>query len=587
MAHNNGNRPSGGHPERSGGQGGYYGQGQRSGGGGGGGHSSRGGRPGGPGGGNRFQGGSGRGGPRPGGPGGGRFGGGRPGGRPDPRQGGPRGDRFGEEERKRGPKPPKPDIIHKDDSILIVNKPAGIPVLRGPSPTLCEMVDTLTGARRRLMRVAHIIDDTCSGIVLYVATRNSDDSPRDQTHPETTYLALVEGVFDEDKLRTGETVSAPTSRYSGQGATPTSHIRVMESGNGLTLVQVRARPDLQGQIREHLAMIGHPIVGDAQNKSTRDDLHRVGLHAHQIRLVHPEEDGSQQRYKAPPPASFWRAMGKEPPPDAAGLEQDSEREAQQGWDHVAGWYDNLLQDRGSDHHQRIILPGVTRLLSLQPGERVLDVACGQGIVSEHLAHKADIEVLGVDVSERLIEAANERSTPRTTFRVHDAQQLESLDAEPFDAGVCVMALMNIEDLDAVLSGIASKLKPGGRFVTVISHPSFRVMGASSWGWTHDERTALPVQFRRIDRYMSSGSTPIVMNPGDVAKGAPPVTTLTHHRPMSSYVNSGAHAGLLLNACEEWVSDRESEPGPRANAENLAREEIPLFMALRFTKPANQ
>ncbi|MCR9076341.1 MAG: hypothetical protein NXI07_09925, partial [bacterium] len=126
------------------------------------------------------------------------------------------------------------------------------------------MVDTLTGARRRLMRVAHIIDDTCSGIVLYVATRNSDDSPRDQTHPETTYLALVEGVFDEDKLRTGETVSAPTSRYSGQGATPTSHIRVMESGNGLTLVQVRARPDLQGQIREHLAMIGHPIVGDAQ-----------------------------------------------------------------------------------------------------------------------------------------------------------------------------------------------------------------------------------------------------------------------------------------------------------------------------------
>ncbi len=437
------------------------------------------------------------------------------------------------------------------------------------------------------MRVAHIIDDTCSGIVLYVATRNSDDSPRDQTHPETTYLALVEGVFDEDKLRTGETVSAPTSRYSGQGATPTSHIRVMESGNGLTLVQVRARPDLQGQIREHLAMIGHPIVGDAQNKSTRDDLHRVGLHAHQIRLVHPEEDGSQQRYKAPPPASFWRAMGKEPPPDAAGLEQDSEREAQQGWDHVAGWYDNLLQDRGSDHHQRIILPGVTRLLSLQPGERVLDVACGQGIVSEHLAHKADIEVLGVDVSERLIEAANERSTPRTTFRVHDAQQLESLDAEPFDAGVCVMALMNIEDLDAVLSGIASKLKPGGRFVTVISHPSFRVMGASSWGWTHDERTALPVQFRRIDRYMSSGSTPIVMNPGDVAKGAPPVTTLTHHRPMSSYVNSGAHAGLLLNACEEWVSDRESEPGPRANAENLAREEIPLFMALRFTKPANQ
>lgn len=509
---------------------------------------------------------------------------GRPGGRP----GGPRGDdRFGDEDRKRTPKPPKPDIIHKDDSILIVNKPAGIPVLKGPSPTLCEMVDSLTGARRRLMRVAHIIDDTCSGAVLYVATRNSDDSPRDQTHPETTYLALVEGVFDEDKQRTGETISAPTSRYSGQGATPTSHIRIMESGNGLTLVQVRARPDLQGQIREHLAMIGHPIVGDAQNKSTRDDLHRMGLHAHQIRLVHPEEDGSQQRYKAPPPASFWRAMGKEPPADAAGLDHDPNAESQQGWDHVAGWYDNLLQDRGSDHHQKVILPGLLRLVDPQPGERVLDVASGQGIVSEYLAHNADIEVLGVDVSEQLIDAANERATPRTSFRVHDAQQLGSLDADAFDAAVCVMALMNIEGLNAVMEGVASRLKPGGRFVAVISHPAFRVMGASSWGWTHDERTALPVQFRRIDRYMSEGRTPIVMNPGDVAKGAPPITTLTHHRPTSAYINAGASAGLMLNACEEWVSDRRSEPGPRANAENQAREEIPLFMALRFVKPASE
>jgi 23S rRNA-/tRNA-specific pseudouridylate synthase/ubiquinone/menaquinone biosynthesis C-methylase UbiE len=588
MAHDNNPRSQGG---SSGG--GYFGGGKRSGGGGG--RPPGGGRPGGFGGGGPRQGGGGH---RSGGGfgggggnfGGGNRGGGRPSGRPGGRPGGPRpgaprgGPRFNDEdERPRGPKPPKPDIIHKDDSILLVNKPAGIPVLKGPSPTLCEMVDTLTGARRRLMRVAHIIDDTSSGIVLYVAMRNSEDSPRDQTHPETTYLALVEGEFDEDKMRTGETVSAPTSRYSGKGATPSSHIRIMDSGNGLSLVQVRARPDLQGQIREHLAMIGHPIVGDTKNKSTRDDLHRVALHAHQIRLVHPEEDGSQQRYKAPPPASFWRAMGKEPPADAAGIEEPNVPDQTQGWDHVAGWYDNLLQDRGSDHHTRIILPGITKMLDLQPGERVLDVACGQGIVSEHLAHKADVEVLGVDVAEQLINAANERATPRTSFQVHDAQALESLEADSFDAGVCVLAMMNIGDLDAVMQGVSAKLKPGGRFVAVISHPAFRVMGASAWGWTHDERTTLPVQFRRIDRYMSTGSTQIVMNPGEVAKGSPAITTVTHHRPMSSYIESGIAAGLMLSGCEEWVSDRKSEPGPRADAENTAREEIPLFMALRFTK----
>ena len=147
-----------------------------------------------------------------------------------------------------------------------------------------------------------------------------------------------------------------------------------------------------------------------------------------------------------------------------------------------------------------------------------------------------------------------------------------------------MAMMNIDDLGAVMSGVSSKLKPGGRFVAVISHPAFRVMGSSAWGWTHDERTTLPVQFRRIDRYMSSGSSQIVMNPGEVAKGAPAITTVTHHRPIGTYVESGVKAGLMLSGCEEWVSDRKSEPGPRADAENTAREEIPLFMALQFTKP---
>lgn len=511
--------------------------------------------------------------------------------RPPPRSGGPRqsrpqrhdSPRF--QDGPRHPKPPKPEIVYKDDAILIVNKPAGIPVLRGPSPTLCEMVDSLTGARRRRMRVAHIIDDQSSGAVLFVSMRDTNDSPRDQTHPETSYLALVEGEFDEETTQKGETISGPVARSTGQGATPSTHLRVVDSGNGLTLLQLRARPDMQGQIREHLAMIKHPIVGDREHKATRDDLHRLGLHAQQIRITHPEDE-SAQRYKCQAPASFWVAMGKEPPPDAI---REPEADIEQGWDHVAGWYDSLIQDRGSDHHQRIILPGVLRLLAPQAGEKVLDVACGQGITSEYIVHKADVEhVVGVDVAPRLIEAAQSRSTQRTSYSVHDAQSLDQFNSEhaPFDAAVCVMALMNIEDIDAVMRGVAAQLRPGGRFVCVISHPAFRIMGASLWGWTLDERSAQPVQFRRIDRYMSTGSAPIVMNPGEAARGAPPITTITHHRPLSAYLNAGGKSGLLLSVSEEWVSDRTSQPGPRAQAEDQARREIPLFMALRFEKAAH-
>ncbi len=481
---------------------------------------------------------------------------------------------------------PKPNIIEKDNFVLLVNKPAGTATRKGESPTMVDMVEELNGARKRMMRVAHELDTQASGIVLFVAMRDSVDSPRTQTHPETSYLALVEGVFSEEASRVGESVTGPVSHSSGLGATPSTHIRVIESGNGLSLVRVRARPDLPEQIREHLAKIGHPIVGDHKHGATRDDIHRLGLHANGLRITHPEEDKTM-RYKCPAPASFYMAMGVEPPADAAinaSVEQDPSH-VKKGWDHVAGWYDNLIAQRGSDHHEKIILPGVMHMLDLQPNERVLDVACGQGVMSEYIASHADVdEVLGTDISDALIEAANERATDRTSYKVWDACDLSNLDHEPVDAATCIMALMNIENIDAMFKGVYDRLKPGGRFVCVISHPAFRITGGSAWGWTMDERTGQQVQFRRVDQYLVEQSRSIVMNPGEVAKGKPAVTTVTHHRPMSGYINACTKNGMVVDGIEEWASQRTSEPGPRAAAENNARREIPLFMAIRCRKP---
>ena len=361
---------------------------------------------------------------------------------------------------------------------------------------------------------------------------------------------------------------------------------MVETGNGLSLLRVRARPDLPEQIREHLAKAGHPIVGDHKHGSSRDDLHRLGLHANGLRITHPEEDKTT-RYKCPAPASFWMAMGKEPPADAAinaSVEQDPSH-VKKGWDHVAGWYDNLIAQRGSDHHTKIILPGVMNMLDLQSNERVLDVACGQGVMSEYIAMHSDVDdILGTDISDALIETANSRATDRTFYKVWDACELSKLEHEPVDAATCIMAMMNIEHLEAVFKGVYDRLKPGGRFVCVISHPSFRIAGGSAWGWTMDERTGQQIQFRRIDQYLIEQSSTIVMNPGEVSKGKPAVTTVTHHRPLSSYINAAAQSGMVIDGIEEWASQRTSEPGPRAAAENHARREIPLFMAIRCKKP---
>jgi SAM-dependent methyltransferase len=234
-----------------------------------------------------------------------------------------------------------------------------------------------------------------------------------------------------------------------------------------------------------------------------------------------------------------------------------------------------------------------------------------------------LDVVGVDASPRLIEAARRRAGETNgadpaepgavarglRFEVGDARELqklsEPLGAEPFDAVTCIMALMNIDPLEPVLRGAASLLRPGGAFVAVILHPAFRAPGQTSWGFEEEEGRGTPMarpgkygkgrqdrrpgppvrvrQYRRVDGYLSPGQASIMMNPGKAAHGAEAVTTWTFHRPIQSYAKALAEAGFLIEALEEWPSMRKSEPGPRATEENRARREIPMFLGLRAVR----
>lgn len=283
-----------------------------------------------------------------------------------------------------------------------------------------------------------------------------------------------------------------------------------------------------------------------------------------------------------------------------------------GWDHVAAWYDKLIDERGSDHHEQTILPGAIRLLGapMKKGSRVLDLACGQGILCRRLARmEPPIACVGIDASPGLIERAG-HDDPASTYLVGDARELASLSEQHaelqnhFDAVTCIMAIMNIDPLSPVMSGVASVLKKHGAFVCVLLHPAFRAMGQTGWVWDlPDDKPASPKdkgkrkgkrsermekafvgrQYRRVDGYLTSYAREIVMNPGKAAHGKPPVTTTTFHRPISAYVRALHDAGLALTHLEEWPSLRQSQPGPRAQEENRARREIPMFLALRAVK----
>jgi SAM-dependent methyltransferase len=203
---------------------------------------------------------------------------------------------------------------------------------------------------------------------------------------------------------------------------------------------------------------------------------------------------------------------------------------------------------------------------------VLDLACGQGAVSRALC-QAGAAVTGVDLSPRLIQMARQRSPKAIRYLVGDARRLDSLPDKSFDAAVCVLAAQNIEPIAPVFAQCARLLKPGGRLVTVLTHPAFRIPRQSGWGRDEDRK----LLFRRVDRYLTPLKIPIDMRPFKLPDQQ---VTWTYHRPIQTYVNGLAEAGLWTNTLEEWPSPRASQPGPTARAENRARGEFPLFLALR-------
>jgi SAM-dependent methyltransferase len=141
----------------------------------------------------------------------------------------------------------------------------------------------------------------------------------------------------------------------------------------------------------------------------------------------------------------------------------------------------------------------------------------------------------------------------------------------------VLAIQNIHPIQPLCEGVAHALKPGGRFVIAMMHPCFRGPKETSWGWDEAEK----VQYRRVDRYLLPRKAPIVAHPGKKDSQY----TWSFHKPIEAYVKALRNAGLLVDAIEEWPSHKTSGPGPRQAAENQARKEIPMFMAIRAIKVA--
>ncbi len=250
---------------------------------------------------------------------------------------------------------------------------------------------------------------------------------------------------------------------------------------------------------------------------------------------------------------------------------------ERGWDQVAGWYDKLVGDGGSDYHRHVILPAAMRLLAPAAGEKILDLCCGQGVLFPPLLEAKVAGVTGVDASPKLIASARSRfgGDKRIELIVADATAPGDWTDGFHDAAVCLMAVHDVADLDGLARNMAAALKPGGRWLAIFMHPCFRIPRQAHWGWDEGRK----LQYRRIDRYGVPQEIPIATHPG---QGGGPTTTF-YHRPLGQVLASFGRAGLAMTQCEELFGHRRSQPGPRARGENRAVQEFPVFLAVSGVK----
>jgi SAM-dependent methyltransferase len=219
-----------------------------------------------------------------------------------------------------------------------------------------------------------------------------------------------------------------------------------------------------------------------------------------------------------------------------------------------------------------------RLLDLQPGEHVLDIGAGTGVPAPAVA-RVGARYTGVDASPRLIDYARKQHGAIGRFLVGDARKLpgmRGLELGSFDAALFLLSIQDMDPLQPVLEAAVRMLKDGGRLVMMLTHPAFRVPRQSGWGWDAGRKLV----YRRVDRYLTPLPVPMKPYPGST-EGA---TTRSFHRPMGMYVNGLAECGLCVDRLEELPAHRSVTGFGNPKAEKLAREEIPLFLAMRARKP---
>ncbi|MBE5883890.1 MAG: RluA family pseudouridine synthase [Lachnospiraceae bacterium] len=204
------------------------------------------------------------------------------------------------------------DIIYEDEDLLIVNKPAGMPI----HPSMNNYDNSLGNAlayyfakqnKPFVFRCINRLDRDTSGLTIVakhmvsagmlssmVARKGDNQSSETVSYGITReYLAIVRGSIHPSK----GTITAPIARKPGsilerqvdfaQGEHAVTHYRTIDEQNGHSLVSLILETGRTHQIRVHMKYLGYPLIGDYLYNPDMEYINRQALHSYRLHFIHP------------------------------------------------------------------------------------------------------------------------------------------------------------------------------------------------------------------------------------------------------------------------------------------------------------
>lgn len=262
-------------------------------------------------------------------------------------------------------------------------------------------------------------------------------------------------------------------------------------------------------------------------------------------------------------------------------QQLANAEARAAWDANAAYWDAHMGDAGNTFVNQLIWPAAQRLLDLRPGERALDVGCGNGLYARRLAALGS-EVVAFDFSAEMIQRARRYASPAGAVIVYhvldatDEKALLGLGEGAFDAALSCMALMDMAEIEPLFRALAQLLRPAGRFVFAVSHPCFNQARATRMAEAEDTGYEIVTTYAvKVYGYM----TPSFAQ--GIALVGQPQPQPYFDRPLHLLLASAFAAGFVMDALEERAFAEGDPPGRNLLGWSGNFSEIPAVLIVRL------